>query len=176
MRLSIDHQTGFRYSSPVKSSYNEARMTPAASEHQTIWSSRVSIEPAAWSFSYTDYWGTRVTTFELHEPHERLTVHAQAVVDTHGDELAWDVDRRVAPNDLGWPALRDRGVIDTMTEFLVTNDRTQPPLVTWAEHGGDRFVAAVENGPLSATQFHPEKSGDSGARLLRNWVQGLSRS
>ena len=40
------------------------------------------------------------------------------------------------------------------------------PLVTWAEHGGDRFVAAVENGPLSATQFHPEKSGDAGAALL----------
>ncbi len=31
---------------------------------------------------------------------------------------------------------------------LVTNDRTRAPLVTWAEHGGDRFVAAVENGPL----------------------------
>lgn len=46
------------------------------------------------------------------------------------------------------------------------------PLVTWAEHGGP-FVAAVENGPLAATQFHPEKSGDAGARLLRNWVQGL---
>ena len=46
---------------------------------------------------------------------------------------------------------------------LVTNDRTKAPLVTWAEHGGDRFVAAVENGPLSATQFHPEKSGDAGA-------------
>ncbi len=56
---------------------------------------------------------------------------------------------------------------------LVTNDRTRPPLVTWAEHGGDRFVAAVENGPLSATQFHPEKSGDAGAALLRNWVEGL---
>lgn len=56
---------------------------------------------------------------------------------------------------------------------LVTNDRTRAPLVTWAEHGGDRFVAAVENGPLSATQFHPEKSGDAGARLLRNWVEAL---
>jgi glutamine amidotransferase len=58
---------------------------------------------------------------------------------------------------------------------LVTNDRTRAPLVTWAEHGGDRFVAAVENGPLSATQFHPEKSGDAGARLLRNWVDSLVR-
>ncbi len=47
------------------------------------------------------------------------------------------------------------------------------PLVTWAEHG-DRFVAAVENGPLSATQFHPEKSGDAGAALLTNWLQTLS--
>lgn len=41
--------------------------------------------------------------------------------------------------------------------------------VTWAEHDGDRFVAAVEAGALSATQFHPEKSGDAGARLLRTW-------
>ena len=44
--------------------------------------------------------------------------------------------------------------------------------VTWADHG-EPFVAAVENGPLSATQFHPEKSGDAGAALLRNWVRNL---
>ncbi|MCZ4499378.1 MAG: hisH [Marmoricola sp.] len=59
------------------------------------------------------------------------------------------------------------------TWTLETNDRTRAPLVTWAEHGGDRFVAAVENGPLCATQFHPEKSGDAGARLLQNWVDAL---
>jgi glutamine amidotransferase len=46
------------------------------------------------------------------------------------------------------------------------------PLVTWATHG-DRFVAAVENGPLWATQFHPEKSGDAGAALLANWLETL---
>ncbi len=102
-------------------------MTPAASEHQTIWSSRVSIEPAAWSFSYTDYWGTRVTTFELHEAHERLTVHAQAVVDTRGDALPWDTDRQLAPTDLGWDALHDRSVIDQMTEYLTVNPRTRAP-------------------------------------------------
>ncbi|HEX5861357.1 MAG TPA: imidazole glycerol phosphate synthase subunit HisH [Nocardioides sp.] len=56
---------------------------------------------------------------------------------------------------------------------LQTNNRTRAPLVAWTEHGGDRFVAAVENGPLSATQFHPEKSGDAGAALLRNWVRTL---
>ena len=50
--------------------------------------------------------------------------------------------------------------------------RLTPPVVTWSEHG-DRFVAAVENGPLAATQFHPEKSGDAGAHLLENWVTTL---
>jgi len=48
------------------------------------------------------------------------------------------------------------------------------PGVTTCTHGVP-FVAAVERGPLSATQFHPEKSGDAGAALLRNWVGILSR-
>ncbi|KPN18001.1 MULTISPECIES: imidazole glycerol phosphate synthase subunit HisH [Arthrobacter] len=57
-------------------------------------------------------------------------------------------------------------------DFDVTQPAMQPPLVTWSNHGGP-FVAAVENGPLSATQFHPEKSGDAGAALLENWLKGL---
>jgi imidazole glycerol-phosphate synthase subunit HisH len=45
-------------------------------------------------------------------------------------------------------------------------------LVTTAEHGAP-FVAAVERGPLAATQFHPEKSGDAGAAVLANWLAAL---
>jgi glutamine amidotransferase len=45
-------------------------------------------------------------------------------------------------------------------------------VLTWTTYG-EPFLAAVENGPLSATQFHPEKSGDAGIRLLKNWVDGL---
>ncbi len=45
-------------------------------------------------------------------------------------------------------------------------------LVTWAEHG-EPFAAAVEQGTLAATQFHPEKSGDAGAALLANWLETL---
>jgi glutamine amidotransferase len=56
---------------------------------------------------------------------------------------------------------------------LTTDGHTRPPLVAWTSHETDRFVAAVENGPLWATQFHPEKSGDAGAELLSNWVQSL---
>jgi glutamine amidotransferase len=47
------------------------------------------------------------------------------------------------------------------------------PMVTWTPYEPDRFVAAVENGPLSATQFHPEKSGDAGAQVLANWLATL---
>lgn len=46
------------------------------------------------------------------------------------------------------------------------------PLVSWCDYGAP-FIAAIENGPLCATQFHPEKSGDAGARLLRNWVDSV---
>jgi glutamine amidotransferase len=46
------------------------------------------------------------------------------------------------------------------------------PRVTWATHGST-FVAALEDGPLAATQFHPEKSGDAGAQLLANWLTVL---
>lgn len=56
--------------------------------------------------------------------------------------------------------------------FEQNNDAMFPPQVTWANHGGP-FIAAVENGPLSATQFHPEKSGEPGIQLLRNWIASL---
>ena len=114
-------------------------------------------------------------------------------VDTPGlDEWPGVVERLRAPvvPHMGWNTVEPpagtrlfAGVADARFYFvhsygvrdwvLHTNGRTRPPLVTWAEHGGDRFVAAVENGPLSATQFHPEKSGDAGALLLRNWVDSL---
>lgn len=47
-----------------------------------------------------------------------------------------------------------------------------PPKVSWTTYGAP-FVAALEVGPLSATQFHPEKSGEAGIQLLKNWVETL---
>ncbi len=59
--------------------------------------------------------------------------------------------------------------------WLLDTDGTPftAPHVTWTDYGTDRFVAAVEHGPLWATQFHPEKSGDAGRRLLENWLATL---
>lgn len=55
---------------------------------------------------------------------------------------------------------------------LEVHDPFPQPKLTWSEHGS-RFLAAVENGPLTATQFHPEKSGEAGIRLLKNWLGTL---
>ena len=55
---------------------------------------------------------------------------------------------------------------------LETHPPFPAPKLTWSQHGGP-FLAAVENGPLSATQFHPEKSGAAGIRLLTNWLATL---
>ncbi len=101
------------------------------------------------------------------------------------------VDRLTAPvvPHMGWSTIEPpaesllfRGLADERFYFVhsyaartfapLGGGRFAEPLVTWAIHG-DRFVAAVENGPLSATQFHPEKSGDAGAELLRNWLGTL---
>ncbi|MGH3359054.1 MAG: imidazole glycerol phosphate synthase subunit HisH [Nocardioidaceae bacterium] len=56
---------------------------------------------------------------------------------------------------------------------LAPSGAIRAPAVTWTEYAGDRFVAGVENGPLWATQFHPEKSADAGSTLLANWLQIL---
>ncbi len=53
---------------------------------------------------------------------------------------------------------------------LIVDGPLAAPKVTWANYGGN-FVAAVENGPLSATQFHPEKSGQAGIQVLSNWLE-----
>ena len=114
-------------------------------------------------------------------------------VETEGcDEWPGVVERLQAPvvPHMGWNTVETpegttlfAGIEDARFYFvhsygvrrwlLETDGHTTAPRVTWAEHGGDRFVAAVENGPLTATQFHPEKSGDAGAALLRNWVDSL---
>ncbi len=104
----------------------------------------------------------------------------------HGEQTAGlgvlpgDVTRLEAPvvPHMGWNTVeppRDsalfRGVEGERFYFVHSYAARDVPKAktTYAEHG-ERFVAAVERGPLSATQFHPEKSGDAGATLLSNWL------
>jgi imidazole glycerol-phosphate synthase subunit HisH len=99
------------------------------------------------------------------------------------------LDAPVLPH-MGWNEVRAAGASallaglggDEMFYFVHSYAVRQPPpgagqpggpLVTWATHG-EPFVAAIEDGPLAATQFHPEKSGDAGAALLANWLRTLN--
>ena len=97
--------------------------------------------------------------------------------------LAGDVTRLQAPvvPHMGWNTVEVpagsvlfEGVEDERFYFVHSYAAREVPdvLLTTAVHG-ERFAAAVERGVLSATQFHPEKSGDAGAHLLRNWVNSL---
>ena len=91
-RLQISHRTGFTYAGPVASSYNEARMSPATETQQSVLDSRVTVWPSARTFTYRDYWDTQVTAFDVHVPHEKLEVIADALVET---SAADDADRPV---------------------------------------------------------------------------------
>jgi glutamine amidotransferase len=95
------------------------------------------------------------------------------------------VTRLTAPRvpHMGWNTVAAPGGsvlfagVPSGTRFYFVHSYAATPtagqgLVALTEHG-DRFVAAVESGALSATQFHPEKSADAGAALLRNWVATL---
>ncbi len=56
--------------------------------------------------------------------------------------------------------------------YGVTNKIAGSSLQSWTEYDS-KFLAAIEDGVISATQFHPEKSGDAGLHLIKNWVSSL---
>lgn len=118
MRLDIRYSTRFEYAAPVRESCNELRACPASDERQTLISYRVDTDPASrvrWS---TDYWGTRVDSFSIREPHEALEIVAHATVETTR-----------APLLTSSPALgsvRDEAFVEAHVEYL------QPsPYVAW---------------------------------------------
>lgn len=115
-RLRIRHATGFAYTEAAAASYNEARLTPLTTPDQFVLRSRIDVTPTAWSQEYRDYWGTTVTAFEVHEPHDSLTVVATSTVEV--------TPHAVDAEPVGWDALAD--VEDEWCEFLATDDWTRP--------------------------------------------------
>lgn len=109
-RLQIVHTTRYLYSGRVRSSYNEARLTPQTTANQLTLESTVRIAPAATVLRFWDYWGTQVTAFDLHEPHERLEVVARSLVETSPAPEPASV--------VGWDVLRGDAVVDEHSELL----------------------------------------------------------
>lgn len=119
-RLRIKHVTGFHYDGEVTASYNEARMLPASSDGQLVLYSNIEILPISSSHSYVDYWGTRVTSFEIITPHSELSLTATSLV---------EVRQRDHPDHrLTWESLADE--IEKATSYveqLEQTPRTRPP-------------------------------------------------
>ena len=94
-RLRIEHVTGFRYPGDVSASYNEARMLPGTTDSQFVLSSSLEIEPSTSVNSYVDYFGTRVSAFDVLSGHTDLTITARSLVEVRPRPLehagiTWD--------------------------------------------------------------------------------------
>lgn len=109
-RLRVVHSTGYAYKSPVTASFNEARLTPRSDSRQNVILNRVETVPATRSYRYVDYWGTAVTSFDLHAPHTELEVTSSSVVETDRDQLPEET--------VSWDDLSSEGVIDLFDEVL----------------------------------------------------------
>jgi transglutaminase-like putative cysteine protease len=109
-RMRVVHSTGYAYKSPVTASFNEARLTPRSDSRQNVILNRVETVPATRQYRYVDYWGTAVTSFDLHAPHTELEVTASSVVETDSDEYPAD--------EVTWDDLQSEAVIDRFDEVL----------------------------------------------------------
>src|SRR5687768_14652637 len=104
MRFAIRYACRFTYDQLVRDSQNELRACPASDEYQNLVSYRVLTQPPSRVLSFTDWWGTRVDTFGVREPHLVLDVVAEATVDTHPRPMLTTDPRAEALAD---PAFRD---------------------------------------------------------------------
>ncbi|GAB4100014.1 transglutaminase family protein [Sinomonas halotolerans] len=113
-RLGIVHRTAYRYNRRVTLSYNEARMTPLTEPQQVVLESHVRVSPSqAAVSSYKDYWGTRVTAFDMQIPHEFLEVVSTTTVEVHRVERV-PAEGEIVP----WEALRSPEVEDQFSDWL----------------------------------------------------------
>lgn len=155
-RLQVVHRTRFRYGGPVRTSYNEARMTPENTTRQTTLRSRVEVEPAATMHAYRDYWGSTVTAFDLHGPHTELAVVATSVVEAGPEpDPAAVVD---------WAELATPDVVDRFGEML------RPTPLTAMDAPVVRAVRDV------VADADPREAGHRVCRFVHEHMQYLSGS
>ena len=119
-RLRIRHETTFRYEAEVGASYNELRMRPMMSDRQFVLTEHLMVTPLTSQQNFIDYWGTRVTSVEILQPHDSLNVIAESLVEIFraqesGPELTWDELRAATSTSMG------------LTEILVNSPLTKPP-------------------------------------------------
>jgi transglutaminase-like putative cysteine protease len=131
VRLDIRYRCAFEYGELVHESQNELRACPVSDARQTLLGYRVSTYPASRVFSFDDYWGTRVDTFGVREPHIYLEVSADATVDTRAAPLL----TTTAPLS----ALRESPFVEEHWEYL-----QQSPHAEWDDRVASEAAGQVE--------------------------------
>jgi transglutaminase-like putative cysteine protease len=110
-RVEVKHATTYRYAGEVDSSYNEARLTPVTGPRQTVLSSSLEVSPRVTPFRYIDAFGTAVHSFDLHQPHDHLSVIGHSVTET--------MPPVPVATRCSWEELRSDKVRDHYFDYLV---------------------------------------------------------
>ena len=120
-RLRIEHATGFSYQGDVSASYNEARMLPGTTDSQFVLSSSLDIEPSTSVNTYVDYFGTRVSAFDVLSPHADLQITARSLVEVR--------PRPIEHTGITWDRLAVEAArsIETVEQLTQTGRTTPHP-------------------------------------------------
>jgi transglutaminase-like putative cysteine protease len=157
MQLRVVHTTEFEYDGLAAASYNQARMTPVTGPGQIVVHTRLAVHPKPWTSEYRDYFGSHVIAFEVHDPHEAMSVVATSTV---------QVDRGpAAPPTTPWEAYEERDIADRWTEYL-----TLPDLVAPAPD----FAARAKE--VAATSATPGEAARAVCRLVHDEIDFLPGS
>lgn len=172
-RLRVRHSTGYQYPKEVQTSYNEVRLTPAATGNQLAIDSRIDVSPHVHASSYVDYWGTIVHSFDIHVPHTELLVTATSTVETPHFHTV------VTGAATTWATLDDRSVRDQFHEFLAPTVATaadeQLSAVAEAMRGtSDDPSAALERsiGWVHDSLSYEKGSTNVSTRAIEAWHAG----
>lgn len=116
-RLRIRHTTGFRYDGEVTASYNEARMLPANTPHQSVLYAHLDVQPNVVVSTYSDYGHTLVSAFEILQPHKELTLTAESLVEVQDSQigkqlLEWD--------DIPKACMYQTGLVEQLDQTTLT--------------------------------------------------------
>jgi transglutaminase-like putative cysteine protease len=155
-RIRIVHRTGFTYAEPATASYNEARMLPHSGGEQFVLQAGLDIRPGATQHSYLDYWGTRVSTFEVLTPHRELSVTATSHVEVRPSpvprsELSWEELEVAAGSTIG------------LVEASTFSDATTPP----AEVAELAREIAAEGAPVGETALEISRAVGGAMEYVR---------
>jgi transglutaminase-like putative cysteine protease len=154
-RIRIEHTTEVSYAGPVLTSFNEARMTPLTLPSQMTLEARVTAGPGVPVWTYSDYWGTYVSVFDLPEPHDDLVIRATSMVET---EPLRDIPAGGARPS--WAELRAAASGGRLLEFLLPT-----PLTTVT---GEASGSAL--GDIAGSSLSPDDAAAAISARVRDHV------